>query len=221
MIFDKLNGQWRELLDDELEQEYISSLSQFVTEEYQTQTIYPPQAEIFAALELCTPMQTKVVILGQDPYHQYGQAHGLSFSVEDGIKPPRSLCNIFKEIERDLGIRPSQSGNLKRWAVQGVLLLNATLTVRDSSAGSHQRRGWEQFTDSMISKISKHNNNVVFLLWGSYAISKSKLIDQSKHLVLSSAHPSPLSAHRGFLGNGHFSKCNEYLTEKGIEPIEW
>nr|WP_319399625.1 uracil-DNA glycosylase [uncultured Carboxylicivirga sp.] len=217
----KIEASWKELLNDEFEKDYFKNLTDFVRSEYQSQTIFPPAAKIFNAFDLCPVESTRVVILGQDPYHGPGQAHGLCFSVNDGVKIPPSLVNIYKEINADLGKSIPTSGNLERWAKQGVLLLNATLTVRAHQAGSHQKKGWEQFTDSVIKTIAEERENVVFLLWGAYAIKKSALIDKSKHLILTSPHPSPLSAHRGFLGNKHFSKANEYLAAKGLNPIEW
>lgn len=208
-------------LSDEFEKEYFMKLVSFVREEYRTHTIYPPGSLIFNAFNLCPFDKVKVVIIGQDPYHGPGQAHGLCFSVRDGIPFPPSLVNIFKEIESDLGIPFPKSGNLERWAIQGVLLLNAILTVRANMAGSHQGKGWEQFTDSVIRILNEQKRNLVFLLWGAYAQQKGAVIDRSKHLVLESVHPSPLSATRGFFGNKHFSRCNEYLISNGIEPIKW
>ncbi|WP_297087281.1 uracil-DNA glycosylase [uncultured Draconibacterium sp.] len=217
----KIEAGWKTQLHDEFEKDYFKQLSDFVRNEYNTQRIYPPGKLIFNAFDLCPFTQVKVVILGQDPYHGPGQAHGLCFSVNDGVKFPPSLRNIFKELNSDIGKPIPESGNLSAWAQQGVLLLNATLTVRAHQAGSHQKKGWEQFTDATIEKISKEKENVVFLLWGNYAISKSKFIDQQKHLVLTSVHPSPLSASRGFFGNKHFSRTNEFLVSKGMEPINW
>ncbi len=200
---------------------YFTTLIDFVKQEYQTQTVYPPGKEIFNAFDACDFSDVKVVILGQDPYHGAGQANGLCFSVHDGIRIPPSLVNIFKEIHADLGKPIPATGNLERWARQGVLLLNATLTVRASSPGSHQNKGWETFTDAVIRHISDERQHVVFLLWGSYAQKKGEVIDRSKHLVLMSPHPSPFSADRGFFGNKHFSKTNEYLVKQGLTPIEW
>ena len=217
----KIEASWKELLNDEFEKDYFKQLTDFVRDEYTSQTIFPPAAKIFNAFDLCPVESTRVVILGQDPYHGPGQAHGLCFSVNDGVKIPPSLVNIYKEIHADLDKPIPQSGNLERWAKQGVLLLNATLTVRAHQAGSHQKKGWEEFTDSVIKTIAQERENIVFLLWGAYAIKKSALIDKSKHLILTSPHPSPLSAHRGFLGNKHFSKANEYLAEKGLNEIDW
>jgi len=216
-----IESSWKSVLKDEFEKEYFIKLTGFVRDEYNTATIYPPAGLIFNAFNLCTFSSVKVIIIGQDPYHGPGQAHGLCFSVRDGIDFPPSLLNIFKEIEMDLGIIRPASGNLERWAKQGVLMLNATLTVRANLAGSHQKKGWEQFTDAVISIINKEKNNLVFLLWGAYAQKKGEAIDRNRHLVLESVHPSPLSASRGFFGNAHFSKCNKYLTEKGILPIDW
>ena len=212
---------WKEKLSEEFGKEYFVRLAGFVKEEYSRQTIYPPGGLIFNAFNLCPFDKVKAVIIGQDPYHGPGQAHGLCFSVKDGIAFPPSLLNIFKEIESDTGISKPLSGNLERWARQGVLLLNATLTVRAHLAGSHQKKGWEEFTDAVISTVNRDKNNIVFFLWGSYAQSKGTAIDRSRHLVLESVHPSPLSASRGFFGNNHFSKCNRYLKENGIETINW
>ncbi|WP_346855109.1 uracil-DNA glycosylase [uncultured Draconibacterium sp.] len=217
----KIEPGWKEQLSDEFEKDYFIKLSEFVRKEYQTQQIFPPGKLIFNAFNQCAFDNLKVVILGQDPYHGPGQAHGLCFSVNDGIKFPPSLRNIFKELNQDVGKAIPETGNLIEWAKQGVLLINATLTVRAHQAGSHQKRGWEQFTDAVIQKISAEKDNVVFLLWGNYAISKSKFIDQNKHLVLSSVHPSPLSASRGFFGNKHFSRTNDFLISKGLKPISW
>lgn len=216
-----IDSSWKSLLKDEFEKEYFIRLTEFVREEYKTQTVYPPAGLIFNAFNLCPFPGVKVVIIGQDPYHGPGQAHGLCFSVRDGICFPPSLLNIFKEIELDMGIKRPVSGNLERWAKQGVLLINATLTVRAHLAGSHQKKGWEQFTDAVISSVNKEKENVVFLLWGAYAQKKGEAIDRNRHLVMESVHPSPLSASRGFFGNGHFSKCNKYLSENGIPPIDW
>lgn len=216
-----IESSWKSVLKDEFEKEYFIKLAGFVREEYRTTTIYPPAGLIFNAFNLCPFSGVKTVILGQDPYHGPGQAHGLCFSVRDDVEFPPSLENIFREIELDLGIQRPLSGNLERWAKQGVLLLNAALTVRAHLAGSHQKKGWEQFTDAVISTINKEKNNIVFLLWGAYAQKKGETIDRNRHLVLESVHPSPLSASRGFFGNSHFSKCNNYLTAKGIQPIDW
>ncbi len=217
----KIEASWKEVLQQEFQQNYFQQLVLFVKQEYQAETIYPPAGKIFNAFDLCPFLQTRVVILGQDPYHGPGQAHGLCFSVNDGVRIPPSLINIYKEIKDDLGIDPPTSGNLESWATQGVLLLNATLTVRAHQAGSHQGKGWEQFTDAVIQYLSKQKEHLVFLLWGAYAQKKASLIDHSKHCILSSAHPSPFSAHRGFLGNKHFSKTNDYLKSHGLSPIHW
>ncbi len=217
----RIESSWKSRFREEFEAEYFIRLTEFVREEYRTRTIFPPGALIFNAFNLCPFERIKVIIIGQDPYHGPGQAHGLCFSVKDGVELPPSLLNIFKEIESDIGYRPYPTGNLERWASQGVLLLNATLTVRAHQAGSHQRKGWEEFTDSVIRVISTEKENLVFFLWGSYAQKKGESIDRSNHLVLESVHPSPLSAARGFFGNKHFSRCNDYLKEKGIEPIDW
>lgn len=218
----KINDSWAERLGNEFAQPYFSQLTDFVRHEYATTTCYPPGRLIFNAFNLCPFDSVKVVIIGQDPYHEAGQAMGLSFSVPDGVAMPPSLQNIFKEIQSDLGIGVPQSGNLTRWAEQGVLLLNATLTVRAHQAGSHQRHGWERFTDAAISRLSEGRDHLVFILWGGYARSKASLIDRSRHLVLESVHPSPLSANRGgWFGNHHFSRCNEYLAGHGMGPINW
>ncbi len=217
----RIEESWKPVLAEEFSKSYFSELTLFVRNEYKTQTIYPHAKLIFNAFDQCPFNQLNVVILGQDPYHNPGQAHGLCFSVNDGIDFPPSLRNIFKELQNDVGKEIPQSGNLTDWAKQGVLLLNATLTVRANLAGSHQNKGWEQFTDAVINKINEQKQHVVFILWGNYAISKAKFIDQNKHLVLSSVHPSPLSASRGFFGNNHFSKANEFLVNKGLQPVQW
>jgi uracil-DNA glycosylase len=217
----KIATSWKEQLQNEFEKEYFQNLIQFVKQEYQTETVYPPGKEIFRAFDYCAFDDVKVVIIGQDPYHGEGQANGLCFSVRDGIRQPPSLLNIFKEINKDLGKPIPTSGNLERWAHQGVLLLNATLTVRASSPASHQNKGWETFTDAAIKVISSAKSNVVFLLWGAYAQKKGEIIDRSKHLVLMSAHPSPFSVDRGFFGCKHFSKANDYLKSKGLKEIDW
>jgi uracil-DNA glycosylase len=207
---------------DEFEKPYFKSLVSFVKEQYSNHTCFPPGNQIFNAMEYCHFNDVKVVIIGQDPYHGNGQANGLCFSVNDGIKHPPSLINIFKEIENDLGVPYPESGNLLRWAKQGVLLLNATLTVRAHEAGSHQGKGWEIFTDAIIKIISENKNNVVFLLWGNYAKKKRKLIDTQKHTILESGHPSPLSANRGlWFGNKNFSKTNFLLEQAFEEPVTW
>jgi len=217
----RIESSWKSKLNEEFEKEYFIRLSEFVRKEYGTHTIYPPGGLIFNAFKLCPFDTVKAVILGQDPYHGPGQAHGLCFSVRDDVEFPPSLINIFKEIESDLGYKTLPTGNLERWASQGVLLLNATLSVRQHMAGSHQGKGWEQFTDAVIRILNRDKSNLVFFLWGAYAQKKGESIDRQKHLVLESVHPSPLSASRGFFGNKHFSRCNAYLTEKGIEPINW
>lgn len=217
----KIEPSWKELLNGEFEKPYFLSLADFVKSEYPTQKVYPPGRLIFNAFEKCPFGNVKVVILGQDPYHEPGQAHGLCFSVPDGVTPPPSLQNIFKEIQADLEIPIPQSGNLERWAEQGAFLLNATLTVRAHQAGSHQKKGWETFTDRVIKLLNDKDDHLVFILWGAYAQRKGEFIDAKKHLVLSSVHPSPLSAHKGFFGNHQFSKANEYLVRQGKEPIKW
>lgn len=217
----KIEQSWKDLLHEEFSKPYFTELAEFVRSEYRMYKVYPPGPQIFNAFNLCPFSEVKAVIIGQDPYHGPGQAHGLCFSVNDGVPFPPSLRNIFKEVSSDVGVPIPQSGNLARWASQGVLLLNATLTVREHSAGSHQRHGWETFTDSVIRIVSDQKENVVFILWGSYAQSKAALIDSSRHLVLCSVHPSPLSAHAGFFGNHHFSRANDYLVSRGKAPIEW
>jgi len=217
----KIEKSWGKVLSSEFEEDYFKSLTSFVKNEYQSKTIYPEGRNIFNAFAHCPLDKVKVVILGQDPYHGPGQAHGLSFSVKEGVPFPPSLSNIFKELQRDLGIPPPPHGNLERWADQGVLLLNATLTVQAHHAGSHQKKGWEQFTDTVIKVLAKERQNIVFMLWGAYAQKKAMVITDPSHLKLYAPHPSPLSAHRGFIGCGHFSKANEFLIEKGIEPVVW
>jgi len=217
----KIETSWKKHLSEEFDKPYFGQLITFVKSEYQTQTVYPPGKEIFSAFDFCDFDSVKVVIIGQDPYHGAGQANGLCFSVQDGVRMPPSLVNIFKEIQSDLGKPIPKSGNLERWAKQGVLLLNATLTVRASSPGSHQHKGWEVFTDAVIKKISDEKEHIVFLLWGSYAQKKGEIIDRKKHHVLMSAHPSPFSADRGFFGNKHFSKTNDYLKNQGLQEIDW
>lgn len=217
----KIEQSWKDQLKDEFEKDYFVKLTDFVRVEYKTKQIFPPARLIFNAFEHTPFDKVKVVILGQDPYHNDGQAHGLSFSVPDGIPAPPSLVNIFKEINRDLGIPVPRSGNLTRWANQGVLLLNATLTVQAHMAGSHQKKGWEAFTDAAIHQLAEKRENLVFILWGAYAQKKASFINPDKHLVLRSVHPSPLSAYNGFFGNSHFSTANRYLQSKGIVPIEW
>lgn len=220
MIF-SIEDSWKSKLLGEFNKTYFKSLSTFIREEYKTQEIFPPANLIFNAFEKCPFHEVKVVIIGQDPYHNLGQANGLCFSVNDGVRIPPSLINIYKEIHHDLGKSIPKTGNLEKWSKQGVLLLNATLTVRANSAGSHQKKGWEQFTDAVIDKLSKDCENIVFILWGRFAHRKGENIDTNKHLVLKSAHPSPLSAHSGFFGNRHFSKTNEYLIQQNKKPIDW
>jgi uracil-DNA glycosylase len=217
----KIEESWKKRLSDEFEQPYFHELTAFVRQEYTTKQIFPPGKLIFHAFEQSPFDTTKVVILGQDPYHGPGQAHGLCFSVPEGVEQPPSLQNIFKEIEQDLGTSIPVSGNLERWASQGVLLLNATLTVQANRAGSHQNRGWEKFTDEVIRLLAEEREHLVFLLWGSFAQKKGEFIDRNRHLVLTSPHPSPLSSYRGFFGNRHFSKTNNYLKMYDIEPIQW
>jgi uracil-DNA glycosylase len=217
----KIDNSWKVNLTDEFEKDYFKKLTEFLVEEYKNYTIFPPPDEIFTAFNLCNFENTKVVILGQDPYHGDGQAHGLSFSVKENIKMPPSLINIFKELNLDINKGMPKSGNLTKWAQQGVLLLNATLTVRKDNAGSHQNHGWEIFTDKVIQLISEKKKNLVFILWGAFAQKKAILIDENKHLILSSPHPSPLSAHKGFFNNNHFSKTNNYLKNNNINQIEW
>lgn len=217
----KIEPGWKKRLLPEFDKEYFKNLIHFVKEEYSKFKVYPPGKEIFTAFDCCDFENTRVVIIGQDPYHGPGQANGLCFSVREGMRIPPSLVNIFKEIRNDLGKPIPVSGDLRRWAEQGVLLLNATLTVRASEAGSHQNKGWEQFTDAVIRELSENKSNLVFLLWGAYAQKKGEVIDRSKHLVLMSAHPSPFSADRGFFGNKHFSQANAYLKSKGLPEIDW
>jgi uracil-DNA glycosylase len=217
----KIEASWKQALTAEFEKDYFMKLTDFVRNEYRTKLTFPPAALIFNAFDQCPFDQVKVVIIGQDPYHGDGQAHGLCFSVNDGVAFPPSLLNIFKEIERDLGKSMPTTGNLIRWAQQGVLLLNATLTVQAHMAGSHQNRGWEAFTDAAIHKLATEKEHLVFMLWGSYAQKKGAFIDPKRHLVLKSVHPSPLSAYRGFIGNNHFSLTNKYLKENGQPEINW
>jgi uracil-DNA glycosylase len=217
----KIEESWEKVLQPDFDKPYFKELTDFVRSEYATTTIYPPASLIFNAFNLCPFDKVKVVIIGQDPYHGPGQAHGLCFSVNDGIQFPPSLQNIFKEIKSDLDIPIPTSGNLTRWAEQGVLLLNATLTVIAHNAGSHQKKGWETFTDSVIRILAEQKENLVFILWGAYAQKKGAFIDKNRHLVLSSAHPSPLSAYNGFFGNHHFSLTNKWLTEHNLKAIDW
>jgi uracil-DNA glycosylase len=217
----KLEPSWKQHLAQEFDEQYFKDLTIFVTREYAEATVYPSPKFIFRAFELTPFDAVKVVILGQDPYHGEGQANGLSFAVNDGVRLPPSLKNIYKELEADLGASPNQSGDLSRWATQGVLLLNATLTVRGAAPGSHQNRGWEQFTDAVIRLLSEKREGLVFILWGNYARSKGAHIDRAKHCVIESPHPSPFSAHNGFFGSRPFSKTNEYLVSQGKRPIDW
>jgi len=217
----KIGNDWNGVLKDEFEKEYFEKLTDFVKTEYKSEVCFPPVKDIFNAFEMCSFSNTKIVILGQDPYHGKGQAHGLSFSVPEGMKIPPSLRNIFKELTSDLGVDSPTQGDLTSWAKQGVLLLNATLTVRKSKPISHQKQGWEEFTDSVIKTISNKKESVVIVLWGKFAEQKVSLIDESKHCIITSSHPSPFSAHRGFLGSKPFSKTNEFLEKKGIEKIDW
>lgn len=218
----KLHESWKKVLSEEFSKDYFSSLKTFLENERRSgQIIYPPGPLIFSALDTTPFDEVKVVILGQDPYHNPGQAEGLSFSVPEGQKLPPSLQNIFKELKSDLGIETPKNGNLRKWAKQGVLLLNATLTVRENQPGSHQKKGWENFTDSIIRELSHRKKGVVFILWGKYAQAKENLIDTTKHFILQAPHPSPFSVERGFYGCKHFSKTNELLIEQGLRPIDW
>ncbi|GAB3723485.1 uracil-DNA glycosylase [Flavobacterium koreense] len=218
----EINSSWKEKLNEEFDKSYFVNLVEFVKNEYTTHRCFPNDNLIFSAFDYCPFDNVKVVIIGQDPYHGFGQANGLCFSVNDGVTFPPSLINIFKEIEQDLKLPIPISGNLERWARQGVLLLNATLTVRESEAGSHQKKGWEEFTDAVIKKISDEKEHVVFLLWGGFAKKKGAKIDRNKHFVLETGHPSPLSANRGFwFGNKHFSATNSFLKSKNFKEIEW
>jgi uracil-DNA glycosylase len=217
----KIEGSWKNRLSSEFETDYFIKLTTFVREEYSKYRIYPPGKDIFRAFDRCPFNKVKVVIIGQDPYHGPNQANGLCFSVNQGIPMPPSLINIFKEIQNDLGKKIPSNGSLDRWADQGVLLLNATLTVRANVAGSHQNRGWEVFTDAAIKLLAEERENLVFLLWGSYAQKKGEIIDNNNHCILKSVHPSPLSANRGFFGCRHFSKANAYLRSKGLREIDW
>jgi uracil-DNA glycosylase len=217
----KIEDSWKKALEDEFSKEYFTKLTEFVKNRYKETIVYPPPSKIFEAFNLCTFDNVKVVILGQDPYHGPNQAHGLSFSVQEGVKPPPSLVNIYKELEADLGIPRRTSGDLTHWAEQGVFLLNAVLTVEASKPASHQKMGWENFTDAVIKTISEKKEHVVFILWGAFAQNKSVLIDQKKHLIIKSPHPSPFSADKGFFGSKPFSKTNQYLKEKGLKEITW
>lgn len=217
----RIDQSWNHALADEWDAPYFVRLTEFVRSAYSSGTVYPPAGKIFAAFDSTPFDKVKVVILGQDPYHEPGQANGLCFSVAENVPMPPSLVNIFKEIESDLAVKPLPSGDLSRWAAQGVLLLNSTLTVEAHRAASHQGRGWEEFTDAVIARLSAEREGIVFMLWGSYAIRKGAHIDRSRHLVLTSPHPSPLSAYRGFFGNHHFSRANAYLQAHGQSPINW
>ena len=217
----KIAASWQPVLADEFAKPYFQELIAFVKQEYATAVVYPPGAQIFHAFDTTPFDQVRVVILGQDPYHGRGQAHGLSFSVQDGQRVPPSLFNIYKELQADLGVPPNPSGNLDRWAQQGVLLLNATLTVRAGEAGSHQKKGWEEFTDAVIRKVSAGRERVVFVLWGAYAGKKAELIDASKHLIIKSVHPSPFAADKGFFGSKPFSNANDWLVGQGLAPVAW
>lgn len=220
-ISPKIESSWKSLLWDQFQAPYFAELKQFLVAEKRQHLVFPPGEYIFNAFNSTPVDDVKVVIIGQDPYHGYGQAHGLCFSVQDGIPFPKSLINIFKELSDDVGFTTPRSGNLQKWTSQGVLLLNATLTVREHAAGSHQGHGWETFTDCAIQRLAQQRDGIIFLLWGSYAISKRALIDESRHHVLTAPHPSPLSAYRGFFGCKHFSKTNEILQQMGKTPIDW
>lgn len=217
----RIEEGWKSQLKEEFTKPYFLKLTEFVKEEYSRNRCFPPGPEVFSAFDLCPFNETRVVILGQDPYIRPGQAHGLAFSVREGVEFPPSLKNIFKEIESDLGTPPPASGDLSRWARQGVLLLNATLTVREGESGSHQKQGWEQFTDAVIRELNEGERPLVFLLWGSYAQKKAAFVDAERHCILKAPHPSPLSAHRGFFGCGHFSKTNDWLNKQGLTPVVW
>ena len=220
-MFVNIDNSWKDKLKEEFSKPYFNVLTSFIREEYKTKETFPPAKLIFNAFDKCPFHEVKVVIIGQDPYHNPGQANGLCFSVNDGVRIPPSLVNIYKEINNDLGKPIPKTGNLKHWSEQGVLLLNTTLTVRANSPGSHHNRGWEQFTDVVIDKLSADCENIVFILWGNFAQRKGANIDTNKHQVLKSVHPSPLSAHRGFFGNRHFSKTNEFLIQHNKKPIDW
>ncbi|KAA8782579.1 uracil-DNA glycosylase [Paenibacillus sp. 4624] len=214
-------NDWDEVLQQETEAEYFNNIRYALAAEYKTQTVYPPKEDLFSALKLTPYHRVKAVIIGQDPYHGAGQAHGLSFSVRPGVRVPPSLKNIYKELQADLGVPVPKHGSLIHWAEQGVLLLNAVLTVRESQPNSHQALGWQTFTDAVIRELNERDEPMVFMLWGSHAQKKGAFINRDKHLVLESTHPSPLAAHRGFLGSRPFSKANEFLVSKGIKPIDW
>ena len=217
----RIDESWREVLQTEFDKSYFELLTDFVRHAYRTTQCFPPAGQIFRAFDLCPFDKVRVVIIGQDPYHDVNQAHGLCFSVQDGVRIPPSLDNIYKELNRDLGKPIPTTGNLTHWAEQGVLLLNATLTVEAHKAGSHQGKGWEELTDAAIMALNDKREKIVFMLWGSYAQRKGKFIDRRKHLVLEAVHPSPLSAYRGFIGCGHFSQANNYLVQQGLSPIAW
>jgi len=217
----RIDESWRQILQPEFDKPYFELLTHFVRQAYHTTQCFPPAGQIFRAFDLCPFDKVRVVIIGQDPYHDVNQAHGLCFSVQDGVPVPPSLVNIYKELNRDLGKPIPTSGNLTHWAEQGVLLLNATLTVEAHKAGSHQGKGWEELTDAAIQSLNNQRENIVFMLWGSYAQRKGQFIDRRKHLVLTAVHPSPLSAYRGFIGCGHFSQANHYLQQHGQTPIDW
>ena len=217
----RIDESWRQVLQPEFDKPYFELLTNFVRNAYRTTQCFPPAGQIFRAFDLCPFNRVRVVIIGQDPYHDFNQAHGLCFSVQDGVRVPPSLENIYKELNRDLGKPIPTSGNLTHWADQGVLLLNATLTVEAHRAGSHQGKGWEELTDAAIRALNNQRENVVFMLWGSYAQRKGQFIDRRRHLVLTAVHPSPLSAYRGFIGCGHFSQANAYLQQHGQTPINW
>ena len=216
-----MEPNWKRVLANQFTKSYFKTLSEFVREEYSNYKVYPPAKLIFSAFDSCPFSDVKVVIIGQDPYHGIGQAHGLCFSVGEGVRMPPSLKNIFKELKADLDLPLPENGNLSRWAEQGVLLINATLTVRAASPGSHQGKGWEELTDAAISALNKEKQNLVFILWGAYAQRKGEIIDRSRHLVIESPHPSPFAAHRGFFGSRPFSRTNEYLLSLGSQPINW
>ena len=217
----RIDESWRQVLQPEFDKPYFELLTSFVRHAYRTTQCFPPAGQIFRAFDLCPFDKVRVVIIGQDPYHDFNQAHGLCFSVQEGVPVPPSLVNIYKEIQRDLGKPIPTSGNLTHWAEQGVLLLNATLTVEAHRAGSHQGKGWEELTDAAIQALNSKRSNIVFMLWGSYAQRKGQFIDRDRHLVLTTVHPSPLSAYRGFIGCGHFSQANAYLQQHGQAPINW
>ena len=221
MVNVRIEPGWKNALSEEWGKPYFAELVEFVRREYASETIFPPAGRIFAAFDACPFDKTRVVILGQDPYHDTGQANGLCFSVAQGVQPPPSLVNIFKEVNADTGAPIPLSGDLTHWAEQGVLLLNSVLTVRAHRPASHQGHGWETFTDAVIAKLANQRSGLVFMLWGSYAIKKGAFIDRTKHLVLTSPHPSPLSAYRGYFGNHHFSLANKWLADHGVEPVKW